>query len=357
MKRKLTALILVFTMLVSLSPAVAADEMSATPTVEEILNEYHQKAFDAQRQGENESTSTWSTRDGAAQTLEQETVDTLTEAGYEAYNVTADNYEELETQLKTDFASMGLTPEGSYIVVISGEDSGTSQPDKKQNSSRTSPDMNFEQSPEYGIPYFNFTYGDTTYRMRYLTVTAADNSALGMTSEVDLLEDMDTDDMRDALSAPLTILSNLPLIGISVTLVTLISDVLPDPLDKQPASLDYRGASNWTIKYVQTYNHSSDEWRKCASVEYVTLRYFIDYTYYESATNQYEQISTSGTHGCIYSMYYNDEQYMLERAAIAFEYNDVVCYHDKVEVVYYKHQRPGGIDEVIITHHRALGAE
>ena len=40
MKRKLIAFALIFAMLASLSPAVAADEMSATPTVEEILNEY-----------------------------------------------------------------------------------------------------------------------------------------------------------------------------------------------------------------------------------------------------------------------------------------------------------------------------
>ena len=41
MYRKLIAMILACTMLVSISPAVAADNASASPTVEEILAEYH----------------------------------------------------------------------------------------------------------------------------------------------------------------------------------------------------------------------------------------------------------------------------------------------------------------------------
>ena len=44
--KKLTAALLVLAMLIPLSTAVAADEMSATPTVEEILDEYHQKLFE-----------------------------------------------------------------------------------------------------------------------------------------------------------------------------------------------------------------------------------------------------------------------------------------------------------------------
>ena len=48
MKRKLVAFVLVFALLASLSPAVAADEMSATPMVEEILSEHHGTTAEAQ---------------------------------------------------------------------------------------------------------------------------------------------------------------------------------------------------------------------------------------------------------------------------------------------------------------------
>lgn len=48
MKRKLMVFALVFAMLASLSHAVAADEMSATPMVEEILSEHHGTTVEAQ---------------------------------------------------------------------------------------------------------------------------------------------------------------------------------------------------------------------------------------------------------------------------------------------------------------------
>ncbi len=73
-------------MLVPLSPVVAADETTVTPTIEEILNSYHDQAFEAQSAEENGDASTYA-RGGSNQTLEQETVDALTDAGYEAYAV------------------------------------------------------------------------------------------------------------------------------------------------------------------------------------------------------------------------------------------------------------------------------
>lgn len=79
--KKLTAMLLIFAMLVPFSPAVAADEMSAKPTVEEILSEYHQKAFEQEMQGDTDTASAWSRRGGSTKTLEQETVDTLNNAG------------------------------------------------------------------------------------------------------------------------------------------------------------------------------------------------------------------------------------------------------------------------------------
>ena len=47
MIKRMIALFLVIAMLVPLSSAVAADATSAPPTVEEILSEYHRKAFEA----------------------------------------------------------------------------------------------------------------------------------------------------------------------------------------------------------------------------------------------------------------------------------------------------------------------
>lgn len=58
MLKKIIALTLIFAMLAPLSSAVAADNDSVTPTIEEILNEYHDKAFAAQTAEENGGAST-----------------------------------------------------------------------------------------------------------------------------------------------------------------------------------------------------------------------------------------------------------------------------------------------------------
>lgn len=346
MKRKLMAFALVFAMLASLSPAVAADEMSATPTVEEILNEYHQKAFEAQTQGETDTASTWSRR-GQTQTLEQETVDTLTDAGYEAYNVTADNYETLEAELKTDFAAMGLDPEGSYIVVIHGEDSDTSTNENARSTYSISPEIDLE-GPDYpGGSSFIYTHEGTSYTMRYVTVTAAEDSTLGMTSSVELFEGMTVDQMWDAMNLHMTVLSYVPIIGTAGSIYSILSAVLPEIDSTQPSALDYRGATSWTVTYLDIWDSANGAWRHCASIEYATARYFKDYTYFDPTTKQYEEIATNGIYGTVYSENYNDRDLMKSHAVLAFGYSPTSCWKDLVEFVSYEFD-----GEIIITHQR-----
>jgi hypothetical protein len=88
-------------MLVTSSPVLAAGNTPAKPTVEEILNEYQQKAFEAESAETTDNTTTYSNR-SSTRTLEQETVDALNAAGYEAYNVTPSNYHTLEAKINTE---------------------------------------------------------------------------------------------------------------------------------------------------------------------------------------------------------------------------------------------------------------
>lgn len=46
MLKKIISTMLIFAMLVPVSSAVAADNDPVTPTIEEILNEYHEKAIE-----------------------------------------------------------------------------------------------------------------------------------------------------------------------------------------------------------------------------------------------------------------------------------------------------------------------
>lgn len=336
MKRFLSMILIGCMVMLMASAAMA--EAAPAPSIEDILNDYHAKAFAAQNGGAGNAS-----RSGSGMTPEQEAIEELAEAGYTAYNVTADNYDALQESLKTDFSELGLDPEGSYIIVISGED----------DTSSGNPNSRVGSLPEYDhvggggdeIPTFTYTYNAKTYTMRYVTVTAADNNALGLVDDVNLLKGFDVDDAWNVLNLPISILSSLGLAPTTGIIYSLVSSILPETDTSQFRSMIYQGGTNWTIKYLQVYNSESKSWQLSACTEYVTMRYFITNTYYEPSTNQYESKSTSGSYPTLYSTYYYDNDLMKDRAAYAYE-NDY-HYFDKIEFV--KYQFNG---EDIITHYR-----
>lgn len=319
MFKKLISLLVIFAMLIPFSSAVAADNSSATPSIEDILNEYHQKSFHAQVNNEANTVSTYSRQSSDGSTsLEQEAVHELTDSGYTAYNVTTSNYNALEDELNSDFSEMGLDPNGSYIVVISGEENnneGTAgarifQPPTEED---------FGDGEGGGIPFFQYTYNGTTYAMRYVTVTGTQNNELSQTDTVDLLDEYGAGDAWGALSLPLTIASfNYYLTGIA-TMYSLLSAVLPNINDTKPSSLKYTATAAWTVTYTQIYDNDNDCWELSSGVEYVLPQYFINYHYYDGALNRFKEIDCEGDHDIMYSRYYTDKEYIKERAVLAFE--------------------------------------
>ena len=352
MKRKMIALFLIFAMLVPLSSAVAADEMSATPTVEEILNEYHRKAFEAQIQGDTETASTWSRRSGNTKTLEQETVDTLTEAGYEAYNVTADNYETLQAELKTDFATMGLDPEGSYIMVISGEEAEETAPENSVAPLNISPNPEITQPPDGGgSTLFEYIYDDETYYMRYVTVTATENSHLRQIDDVTLNEELgpyNAIEIAGMASSVIGFLSDSIIVdGITtcvvmfntpVSISLLLLDLLPDYTPKLTDLIRMTGSCVWTVQYTQIYDFGEEQWFLNAGVEYVTVQKYVDYDIYNPNTYLYDSTRVYYDNEVIYSALYNEPETMKQRAVLAYLYGQGDNRHldkvDKVEFTY-----------------------
>ena len=342
MIKRMIALFLVIAMLVPLSSAVAADATSAPPTVEEILSEYHRKAFEAQTQTETNTASTWSRR-GTEKTLEQETVDTLTEAGYEAYNVTADNYDTLEAELQTDFAGMGLNPEGSYIIVVHGEEqSGTN------SNARNSDVPSYDQELEGGSnSLFEYTYNGVTYTMRYVTVTSTENSHLREVDDVRLNDALSPDNVLEIVDMSSSIvgyLSDLILVGevaTSVSLITtpisismLLLGLLPDYSPKMTDLIRMTGKCNWTVKYTQIYDFDAQEWFLSAGVEYVVVQKYVDYEIQNPETDLLDKHTVYYDNETLYSALYNDPEAMKQRAVVAYEYGQGDNRHlDKVEKV------------------------
>lgn len=331
MLKKIVAMFVICAMLVPLSPVVAADETTVTPTIEEILNSYHKKAFEAQAAEENGSASTYA-RGDSGQTLEQETVAELTAAGYEAYNVTGENYEELEETLNTDFAEMGLNPNSSYVVVISGEEQeNQSNPNSRVIDPPTHEDF-------YGESDNTFTYTEdgVTYTMRYVTVCAAGtDSELFKRSDyimtnINYMKELSLVSLDAAIAiitelASETIESYIPYYGILSTIGQFFADVeeilTTDVIEElELDTMVFRSATAWTRSYIQIRNPANGYWYTSQCSSYAISEAKFDSSYvYNPKTNAPQQVGGILKQATTYSWYYNEPAIRKSRAVEGYK--------------------------------------
>ena len=261
MIRKMLAVILCVALIACLCPSAIAIEAEAKPTVEEILDDYHQRVFEesTKSSGDDELTTTWSNRGDSAMTLEQETVDDLVDAGYEAYNVTAQNYDILEDQLQTDFGAMGLNRDSSYIIVISVEETPNS-------NSRVIDVPSYDQEDQPAGAYFTHIYGNSTYYMRYVMVTSAGSDMTKdsvYTIEEDFwLENAVTDVFETVLISWIDELADAIFDMALGTIASLISDWSTDDnySELEPGTLTIHATTTWTAHTVQIWKSTSNRW-------------------------------------------------------------------------------------------------
>lgn len=338
-------------MITSLSTAAAADEMTAVPTVEEILNEYHQKVFEAEMHGDN-AASTWSCRSGEEKTLEQETVDALTAAGYEAYNVTSENYNALEAELNTDFADMGLDPNGSYIVVIEAEADVENNTVNAGDNSRVLPGTDLEGPDHPGTLPSTYTYGGITYSLRHITATSAsglqssDNATLG---EKGYIPDSWIE------------IENLSLLAAGgSTAYVAIKEIewLITEINNQgnyafpaPEDLQVYVETVWTRKYIEVYDEADEKWEPRQCSEFASAAAWFRCTIEEALTDVEVVYTQNKSYSNLYSVDYYDIDTRVFEAAAAQRWNDKA--HDKVDVTYYIDEGDAAINsnsKVMFTH-------
>lgn len=324
MFKKIIALSLTLALLAPASAVLAASIEPTALTAEEILNEYHQKVF--QKQASDISLCSDDNN------LEKETVEILNNAGYEAYHVTAANYDLLEKELQTDFSAMGLSRESSYIVTMNAD------------THNLSPLPDQEIMDPGGNTTFTFTYQGVQYQMRYVSITASSDPLLAQTSSIEVNVDKLPKGFETACGIVASEIGLAPV----VTLLDIIEANLPDGVETVSSSILYQACSVWNVTYVQIYNTTTSEWQNCASMEYVSQACYIHYTYYEPSINQYEQSTSYQLLGKQYSKYYYTDS-IKELATIAFD-QEKIYYDYRMEVEYY-HE-----NTVVITHQRSLYA-
>lgn len=237
-------------------------------------------------------------------------MDTLNAAGYEAYNVTSDNYDALEGELQTDFKDMGLDPNGSYIIVISGEDSENSS---SANSRAVSlPEQDIIDDSGSSFLYYYDIY-DRYYTLRYFTVTCTDGE---VSSDADLLSNHGTSFVNQLANSSVswgvthsTFRENY---GVLRTLMGLSSSAT-----YSNGQLSLYGEATWTRKYVQVYDEQVSAWCSPFYTEYASTKFTFTGRYYNNTTYSYNSVSSS-KNATIYGIYYNDTDALKELAVLSF---------------------------------------
>lgn len=334
MLRRIICSSLVFILL--LTPTLTANatspvEKNDMPSVEGILSTFHRRSqlaanseIVAAAYGMNRAYSPSYDID----VIRQETVDLLTEVGYEAYNVTRDTFFSAEDALNTDLHTIGLSEDHSYIVVVSGESS----------------DGPGTGASVVGTPSssFTFVYNNVSYTMRYLTVTAADAPPYGMTSEVNLLRSTSQTLINNCLNTAIGMyLSSLwqPLGTVASLLDLDISHFSPN----QTATINLAGSTNWTRVYTQVADSWLGGWTYGSCVEYVNAFCRIKGSRYDEDLNMYVDFVSDETRKTYYSDHYSDVIWRKEKAV--FGATQYLVQYDHVSSVKYVY---GG--NVKITH-------
>lgn len=345
MVRKFISIVLCVILLLSMSVPAFAVTNNAEPTeaktIEEILSEYHEKAFLNEVSTDTASPSAYSRTGGTSgKTLEEETVDELIAAGYEAYNVTSANYDILENNLNTNFEELGLDRNGSYIIVISGEEPGSSN-----NAYTTTGSEPGEDSLDPDDDSFLYYYEpfDRYFSMRYVWVTCD-----RQTASVDVVSTF------GALYTNL--LANNDVTGYvksnsiyttGDTLGTLRSLWgLDSSVTYSNPSLTVQCAVDWSRKYIQVLDESINEWAITTHSEYASINTTFTGHYLNSSTSSNDYVSYR-TYTTIYSPNYHNSEEMKVKAVMFI--TGINPTYDRTQEIQVKVTDHNGVSRVLVT--------
>ena len=256
--------------------------------------------------------------------IRSDTVEKLNMAGIEAYDVNTQTFESVEEVLNTDFEELGLDKECSYIITVSGE---------SDNDNELSSRLTVGSS-------FNHTYGGTTYQLRYLTITAADDSSYGKATTVNLLNSSSETLIVNCLNT--AILTTISSINTPLGVVASICGLDVSKINTaRTMTLNTNCGTNWTRVHTQVYSSYDKMWLTGSSVEYVKATSTLSGQYYNKSNNIYTSVPQNPKTTTKYSSKYYDATWKKDQAVAGYKIS--VIKWDTVGSVQYKY---GGATKV-----------
>ena len=269
-KKIINSVSLVIAMIMSISTMVvpvSASEIVHRKTIEEHLVAYNDEISRSSSESFLRTVSTNSRK----LEIQSETVANLLADGYEAYAVNTDTYDEVEEKLMTDLSDLGIEKSTTAIIVAHGEN------------------PNIRSTAESS---FNYTYSGTTYKLRYLTVTASDNSAMSQTATINVLSSTSRQLLINCLDTAVSAVIS----SVSTTLGTVASICglsVEDFSTSAPSiSMVLNAAANWTRIYTQVWSSYDNAWSNGAFVSSVYINMYMSGHYYDSDTNKMQKVPT-----------------------------------------------------------------
>lgn len=350
MLKKTIALTLIFALLAPASSALAAaceetdQAETAAPTIEEIFNEYHMKSFQEQ--------STGISLCSAGKSLEEETVEALNNAGYEAFYITDSNYHDTEDLLRIDFDEIGLSESYSYIIVPQA--GGDTDISTTASDTLLPPHTIIDDSNLSGSTYYNGNW----YHLRYFTITSADNPDFQVGESYTKSNSYLADTLGDLLSSTLSIVADAatdsPLGTIASLFAIPIDNALPDNNYTSTTSgqFVFYATTIWTRRYIMVWDDSIEAWRTTQYSVYAESLMQAVCSIYDADTNSlspYTYAETSYT----YSRYYNDRSQCEIDAIVSCISGTKWC--DRTGNIKYTFSAITGKSTVLFTHKEPTG--
>lgn len=322
MKTRFIALILCFALIISLQLPASATTVTS---VDEILSDFHTEIFDAIQGKQNTRTAGNDATESIAE-IQHSTVLKLQSLGYDAYEITSSNYDDMQDTLDTDLSVLGLSKECSYIVVVGNNAVESSNTRSTIGSTYT------------------YTYDGTTYTMRTIKVTSADDSNYMQATSKDLMTSHSDSVVQALLDA--TIGAYAELLGVPSVFGTIASLTGLTKVNLTPAksTATYNAGSTWTRTYTQVWDDNFSAWTYGSCVEYVTQVCYVNGLSYNATTDRYEEYTTGKQQDVTRSQYYYSSTWKNEQAIIGLLTAWPVFY-DKTGDAYYTYK-----SSTIITH-------
>lgn len=322
MVRKTLSILLCMALLLCMSVPVFATTHNEDPvvrSVEDILNDYHIRINNLENTA---NYNTYSQDQPNYDSITQDTLKELTDAGYYAYAINPDTYYEIEDDLNASLEELEIEPYYSYIIVISGEDTGASG----DLGTWALPKFELIGPPDFGNSSFEYTYNGITHTMAYITVTSVDDPDYYKVGNVSLLDDTNVtadliiEVLNCAISWAVDEVAECP-VSLTWGIIGSIIGAAPDNINPQYDSyLIFSAVAKWTRTYTVIYDEGLDMWLKGSSVDYVTTTTRLQGEYFDDAIQDFVVTSESNTKSA-YSEHYSDYTWRKQQAAIGWTYN------------------------------------